>query len=86
MQSSIDNNSMDKNNFVEAASSYVALLRNHIEKENKVLFQMSDARLSASKQQELIHNFEKLEKEVIGGGIHEKLHIVLERLEEKYLS
>ncbi len=86
MQNSIKNNTIDKDSFVEAASLYVSLLRNHIDKENKILFPMSDAKLSASKQKELFTSFEKLEKEVIGEGVHEKLHKVLERLEKKYMA
>src|SRR5512140_269168 len=42
MQNSIKNNTIDKNSFVEAASLYVSLMRNHIDKENKILFPMSD--------------------------------------------
>ena len=47
---------------------------------------MSDTKLSASKQKELLNNFENLEKNVIGEGKHEELHILLEKFEKKYLE
>lgn len=86
MQNSVKDNKLNKNSFVEAASSYVTLLRSHIEKENTILFPMGDARLSVARQKELMDKFEKLEKEVMGEGIHEKFHATLHRLEKKYLN
>ena len=86
MQESIVNKIINKNAFVDAASSYVNLLRNHIEKEDTILFPMSDTKLPASKQKELLKNFENLEKNVIGEGKHEELHILLEKFEKKYLK
>lgn len=86
MQNSIINKIINKNAFVGAASSYVSLLRNHIEKENTILFPMSDTKLSASKQKELLNNFENLEKNVIGEGKHEELRTLLEKFKNKYLK
>jgi hemerythrin-like domain-containing protein len=86
MLGSIANKTINKNAFVSAASSYVNLLRNHIEKEDTILFPLSDVKLSPSKQIELWMNFEALEKNVIGEGKHEELHLLLEKLEKKYLQ
>ena len=86
MEESISNIIINKNAFVDAASSYVTLLRNHIEKEDTFLFPLGDAKLSASKQQELLHNFEDLEKNVIGKGKHEELHALLEEFQKRYLN
>ena len=61
-------------------------INNHIDKENAILFPMGDANLTASKQQELLDNFENLEKNVIGEGKHEELHNLLERFKKKYLA
>ena len=85
MENSFSASGINRNAFTRAASSYVTLLRNHIEKENTLLFPISDSKLSAFKQQELMRNFENLEKEVIGEGIHEELHILLNRLRGKYI-
>lgn len=86
MEDSVKGGKLNKDAFTVAASAYVNLLRNHIEKENTILFPISDARLTSLKQKELIEKFEHLENEVIGEGVHEKLHVTLERLEKKYLS
>ena len=39
---------------------YIVLLRNHIAKENNVLFRMADNVLSEEEQQELFKNLQKL--------------------------
>jgi hemerythrin-like domain-containing protein len=86
MQESMINQIIDKTAFVHAASSYVNLLRNHIEKENNVLFPMGDARLSAADQMKLLTEFENHEEEVIGKGKHEEFHTMLDKLRKKYLN
>ena len=85
MQQSVENKIINKQAFVNAASSYVNLLRNHIEKEDTILFPMSDTKLSASMQKKLLNDFESLEKNVIGEGKHEELHILLDKFKKKYL-
>jgi hypothetical protein len=42
--------------------------------------------LSASTQLELIKDFKRLEKDIIGEGIHEELHALLEKFQKKYLK
>jgi hemerythrin-like domain-containing protein len=85
MQESVVNKIINKNAFSSAASSYVNLLRNHIEKEDTILFPMSEKMLSSTIQKELLDNFENLEKNVIGEGKHEEFHILLEKLKKRYL-
>ena len=75
----------DKHDFAAAASSYVKLLRSHIEKENNVLFPMGDRKLPAEEQSVLLEKFEEHEREVMGEGTHDSLHELLHRLTEKYL-
>lgn len=65
---------------------YIALLTNHIEKENSVLFVMADSRLSETIQDELFEGFEKIETERIGPGKHEEFHHLLEKLGKIYLD
>lgn len=60
--------------FNSAASQYQELLRKHIEKENSVLFVMADRVLDEAAQDELFEKFEQHEENVVGHGIHEKLH------------
>ena len=55
-------------------SAYVELLRNHILKENNVLFPTADKMFTPDDQKELMEIFEKVEAEEIGVGVHEKYH------------
>ena len=71
---------------IQNGYSYIFLLRNHIEKENNVLFVMADSRLSEKGQDELLEGFEKIEKKRIGVGKHEEFHSLIERLSGIYLK
>ena len=53
---------------------YVDLLRQHIDKENNVLYVMAEQILTASDQTELSSAFEKVEAEEMGEGTHERFH------------
>lgn len=64
--------------FNQAAERYAALLRNHIDKENNVLFVMADKVLDEDAQDQMYEKFQQHEEEVIGHGIHEKLHGMIE--------
>jgi hemerythrin-like domain-containing protein len=86
MQESIGSETIDKKAFIDSASSYVDLLRNHIEKEETILFPLGDAKFLKSKQQELLNDFDTLEKKVIGEGKHEEYHALLEKFKNKYAS
>jgi len=71
--------------FRQHARQYTELLRQHIDKENNVLFVMAESRLPGAKQEELERAFEKLEKERIGEGKHEEFHALLDQLQKEYL-
>ena len=66
-------------------NNYVALLTQHISKENTVLFPMADAKLDSKKDIELFEAFEKLERERIGVGKHDEFHLLLDQLQKTYL-
>lgn len=61
-----------------AAAQYRDLLRIHINKENMILFQMADQVLDEEKQADLFEKFEQHEEHVIGHGVHEKLHAMID--------
>ena len=63
-----------------AARKYTDVLDHHIYKENEVLFAMAEGMLSQTEQHELAQAFDKLEKEKMGAGTHERLHAQMERL------
>jgi hemerythrin-like domain-containing protein len=71
--------------FVENARNYVALLTQHIDKENNVFFPWGERVLSEKQKEKLLEDFEKLEHERIGEGKHEEFHKLLQRLKEVYL-
>ena len=56
----------------ETAIAYIRLLRQHIQKEDEVLFQMADEVLSSEEQKTLLREFEEHELKEIGAGFHEK--------------
>lgn len=64
--------------FRRAGIPYCILLRHHIDKENNALFVMADQVLSEQEQDDLFEKFEEFEETVIGGGVHEQLHAMLE--------
>jgi len=72
--------------FTREASGYIALLDQHILKENNVLFPLAEKQLPESKQSELAKGFEAIEVEKIGVGKHEEFHRMLENLERVYLK
>jgi hemerythrin-like domain-containing protein len=66
--------------------NYVNLLQNHIQKEENILFPMANKVLSEQKQNEITEQFERIEEEVVGHGVHEQYHELLTQLKIKYLS
>jgi hemerythrin-like domain-containing protein len=66
--------------WAQAARGYVDLLREHILKENNILFVMAERMLSDEEQRELSAAFEKVEEEKMGAGTHERLHALMEQL------
>jgi len=67
----------------ENARGYAGLLRQHIMKEDNVLFPMADGVLSAGDQEELTQTFDRVETEVMGPGVHERYHQLLDDLERE---
>lgn len=66
--------------WVRAAQQYSQLLREHIMKENNILFLMAERVLSPEEQSSLAEDFEKAEIEKMGAGTHERLHKRMEEL------
>lgn len=66
---------------VENARAYLRLLREHIAKEDEVLFEMADAHLDAEEQKKLLEEFGKHEEKEMGSGVHEKYLQIAQELE-----
>lgn len=74
----------DSRYLADTIRSYVSLLESHIEKENGTLFQFAEGVLSQEEQAGLYERFEKLEREEIGEGVHERYHQMIHELVERY--
>jgi hemerythrin-like domain-containing protein len=66
---------------VHSGQSYVSLLRQHIAKEDSVLFPMADRVLSEQEQAQLSEEFEVIERDKTGPGEHERYHHMLDEWE-----
>lgn len=62
------------------ARTYVDLLRQHIYKENNILFPLAERAIPEADQPRLTERFEHLEHEETGEGIHEKYLALADRL------
>jgi hemerythrin-like domain-containing protein len=61
-----------KERLVQNARGYLRLLREHIAKEDQILFVMVDAHLEAHEQKKLLEQFEEHESKEMGSGFHER--------------
>jgi hemerythrin-like domain-containing protein len=57
---------------IQSSRSYVALLRQHIYKEDNILFPMADRVIPAERYDSVWEDFENVEHEETGQGVHEK--------------
>lgn len=65
------------------ARGYIALLRQHITKEDTILFRLADQALPAADQERLAEEFERIAREEAGPGSHQKYLAVVEALEKE---
>jgi hemerythrin-like domain-containing protein len=68
---------------VNNARGYAALLRQHIQKENGILFPMADQVIPFAQQDQVADDFERVEHEETGEGVHEKYLALAEALERE---
>lgn len=64
------------------ARAYAALLAQHIQKEDQVLFPMAERILAADEKETLVEGFDRIEQDHIGPGVHERYHLMIDELEE----
>ncbi len=74
-----------RDTLVQNARAYISLLRQHITKEDKVLFPMADKIIPAETQDSLVSAFEAYDRDETGEGMHEKYYGLAERLERECL-
>ena len=61
-----------KEDVAQSALAYVALLRGHIAKEDGVLFPMADQAIRGRAAEHVLEEFEKVEREETGQGVHRR--------------
>jgi hemerythrin-like domain-containing protein len=62
-------------------AAYAVRLKAHIAKEDNVLYPMADRMFSPDDQKMLAEAFDKVEKQEVGEGVHEKYHDLAHELE-----
>ena len=70
--------------FATHATGYVQLLREHIQKEDSILFPMAEAALKESDRRELVEAFGRVENEELDPGTHAAMLALADGLAEKY--
>ncbi len=68
------------------ALDYVALLRQHIQKEDNVLFPMANRTILVEQHTKITESFSQIELEETGAGIHEKYLSLADELEKAVTS
>ena len=76
-------NEAAKEILVDKAKAYLRLLKDHIQKEDEILFKIADDVISPDEQKQLLRSFEEHEAKEIGEGVHEKYIKIAEELEAK---
>lgn len=66
---------------LDHARAYVTLLREHIQKEDDILFRMADEVIPEEEQRRILKEFENHEAEEMGAGAHEKYLSIARELE-----
>lgn len=77
-------NSFSQELLAESMMKYVVLLKNHIRKEEKIIFPMANKILDEDEQVEIYKQFEKIEEKIVQHVFHEHYHRLLENLKNKY--
>ncbi|MFB6214882.1 MAG: hypothetical protein ABEI54_03340, partial [Candidatus Bipolaricaulia bacterium] len=64
-------------------NAYIELLEQHIQKEDELLYPMAEDKLPDEQKNELLDAYGRVEREIIGEGVHEKYHQMIEDLKER---
>ena len=73
MEAALDETPRNNARFADAAGQYVSLLRQHIWKENNVLFQMAERLLSREDDAQLLESYKQSVCQTHGRALHEQL-------------
>jgi hemerythrin-like domain-containing protein len=76
-------NEAAKEILIDKARAYLRLLKDHIQKEDEVLFKIADDVISPDEQKRLLRSFEDYEATEMRAGVHERYLKIAEELEAK---
>lgn len=74
-----------RSQFAKDARSYAALLTRHIDAETEQLFPLVERALPAKERAALADEFDRIEREETGAGVHEKYEGTIHRLADRYV-
>ncbi len=74
----------DAARFAQAATGYIALLRQHIAKEDDVLFRFAGQMLTPTQDAEILEGYRAIEHDDMGNGTHERLLGIADALATTY--
>ena len=74
-------NEVAKEILIDKAKAYLRLMKDHIQKEDEVLFRIADDVIPADEQKALLRSFEEHEAKEMGTGVHEKYLKMVQELE-----
>ncbi len=70
--------------FAKNARTYTSLLREHIAQETEKLLPLMDRAIPPADSERLAEEFERIEREEVGAGVHERYEHTIHSLAEKY--
>ncbi len=70
--------------FLQSTRTYIALLREHIKKEDNCFFPNANMSLTAEEDRKLSEEFEEFERKEMGKGTHAKYLAIADSLEKKF--
>ena len=76
-------NTAAADSLVSSAGAYLRLLREHIQKEDEILFRIADDVIPPDEQKAVLEAFNEHEAREIGPGVHEKYLRIVDELERK---
>lgn len=82
MREASEGHEFDGAAFAAAGKEFIALLREHIYKENNILFQMAENVMSEADDARMAQSFAKVEQDKGHAGMHERYDAELRRWEE----
>ncbi|HTZ30865.1 MAG TPA: hemerythrin domain-containing protein [Methylomirabilota bacterium] len=74
------------NRWTKAALAYARLLRNHIWKENEILFQIAERILSSDEQAELARQFAEVQREKLDAAAESRLVEMAQKITREFTS